>query len=222
MISIIILVHNAYHYVKHTLETLKNTMGVKYEVIVLDNDSEYHTKSKLVKLHEKKYIDKLVMLNENTLFAKGNNIASKLCHPDSKYILLLNSDVEIRNENWLSELLKVHKKGATTLGICEGKPHTRGDGYCFLIDKELYQHYLLDENFEWWWSITKLQALLLNDGYNVTVVKEHSNLLYHYGGKSGNDWKNAKGMEIEQEQVSKWFQRGNIKIIESLDTKDKI
>lgn len=217
MVSIIMLVYNAPLYTKHALKTLKATKGVDYEVIVLDNKSNNFTKRMLTQMHNTGYIDKLIFEKQNTLFAKGNNTASSLCNKDSQYILLLNSDVEIRDQDWLKILLEKHKRGATAYGLCEANPCTRGDGYCFLIDKDLYIKYKLDEEFEWWWSVTKLQAQLLKDGYNVTAVRNHESLIYHYGGMSGAGWKNSKGMNTEGEMVKGWFDKNNIEIIDHLE-----
>ena len=86
-----------------------------------------------------------------------------------------------------------------------------------MIDKDLYTQYLLDENYEWWWSITKLQAQVLQAGYPVKGVKQCANLIFHYGGMSGHDFKNAKGMEIEFKQVREWFGDKEIDIIEEID-----
>jgi hypothetical protein len=202
MLSIIILSYNAPLYTWHTLKTLKNTWeGCEYETIVLDNNSKNCTKKMLSKLKKKGLIDKLIFEKTNTLFAKGNNIASKYCDKNSKYILLLNSDIEIRDKYWLKYLLENHNRGTTSYGLCENYPHIRGDGYCILIDRDLYQKYQLDEQFEWWWSVTKLQAQVLNDGYAVTAVKEQEN---------------AKGMTIEGDEVKKWFEYGEVKVIPML------
>ena len=170
----------------------------------------------LCKLKKKGLIDKLIFEKTNTLFAKGNNIASKHCDKESKYILLLNSDIEIRDKYWLKYLQEGHKRGATSYGLCDNYPHIRGDGYCILIDRDLYLKYQLDEKFEWWWSVTKLQAQLLNDGYAVTAVKEHELLLHHYGGMSGNAAGNASGMTIEGIDVKRWFESGEVKVIPKL------
>lgn len=221
MVSIIILVHGAYIYTKNTIETLQNTKG-NYEIIVLDNDSDKKTKRLLLKLQEKGYIDKLIYSKTNTLFAKGNNIASGLCSKESDKIVLLNSDIDIRNKDWLEEMLKIHEKGITSLGAVIGNPWTRADGYCFMIDRELYDKYKLDEEFKWWWSITKLQALVLKSGYKVKAVKNHENLLFHYGGMSGNDFQNAKGMKVEKDTVKKWFKDKNIEIIEEIKSENTV
>lgn len=216
MTSIIMLVHNAVEYTRNTIETLQGTNG-DWELIVVDNASDKKTRKMLYKMYETKKINKLLMLDKNTLFAQGNNLGSKLCDSKSEKILLLNSDIDIRNKEWLIEMEKRYEKGIFTLGVCENDPHIRVDGYCFMIDKDLYTQYLLDENYEWWWSITKLQAQVLQAGYPVKGVKQCANLIFHYGGMSGHDFKNAKGMEIEFKQVREWFGDKEIDIIEEID-----
>jgi glycosyltransferase involved in cell wall biosynthesis len=209
LISVIILSHNAFSYTKRTLIQLKQTFGVSVEVIVLDNNSTFETRQNLLAMKDQSYIDKLMFERRNTLFARGNNLAFEQSCPDSQYILLLNSDVEIRDKNWLLKLLSIHARGATALGVCENNPITRGDGFCFLIDRDLYAKYRLDEEFEWWWSVTKLQAQLLIDGYTVSAVRNYADLLYHYGGQSGTEWKKAKGMYVDREKIKKWFPKNN-------------
>ncbi|MDQ1000341.1 glycosyltransferase involved in cell wall biosynthesis [Neobacillus niacini] len=219
MISILILSYNAREYTKHTLKTLRKTKGIDYEVIVLDNASDSKTRRMLVSLQKKGFIDKLIFEKENTFFAKGNNTASKLCDVNSEYILLLNSDVEIRDSFWLQKLLKNHKKGATAYGVVNSII-PRADGYCLLIDKELYEKYKLDESYQWWWSVTKLQGQLLNENYNITAILSHNNMIFHYGGRSGDAWMNASGMQTKQEEVKSWFKHKSATIIESISGED--
>lgn len=217
MVSIIMLVYNAPKFVRHSILTLnKLTKGVDYELIALDNYSNMRTRKLLLKLQRKGYIDKIIFEDKNTFFAKGNNTAAKLCAQDSTHILLLNSDVEICDEYWLKKLLDKHEPGAISYGVCMGEPHVRADGYCFLIDKEIYLKNQLDENFEWWWSVTKLQAQILREGYKVKAVKEHNGQLIHYGKMSGMAWKNSRGMLLEGQEVKKWFEECEVEIIEHI------
>lgn len=83
-----------------------------------------------------KYIDKLVFNTDNSLFAKGNNIASSLSDKSTKYYLLLNSDIEIRNYDWLDKLLAIHpvEGGISSYGFVKSEPK-RADGYCMMIEK---------------------------------------------------------------------------------------
>ncbi len=218
MVSIIILVYNAKMFTEHTIKTLSKTKtNEKCEIIVVDNASHMSTRKSLLKLQKKGLIDKLVLLKENLFFAKGNNIGSQICDPKSDYILLLNSDIEFRNTEWLDIMLKIHKRGVTSYGICETEPYTRCDGYCFLIDRDLYEKYKLDEKYEWFWSITKLQAMVLKEDCQVTAIKNHNDLLFHYGGGSGKAFKKSKGNKIEGEEVKKWFDNKGINIVDKIE-----
>ena len=220
-VSIVMLTHNAPKYVKLTINTLiKYTKDIDYELIVFDNKSEIKTRKILSKLYNKNSkISKLVFSKENHLFAKGNNLASKLCDEKANYILLMNSDIEVRDEKWLSSLVKYHKKtgkGISAYGFCEGNPISRADGFCLLIDRELYDKHQLDEDFQWWWSVTKLESKVLKDGYQVTAIKNYDEYLYHFGGKSGTDFSAAKGMDIESEKVVKWFSKKCVKEVDDI------
>lgn len=200
------LTHNAPDYVKLTISSLKkHTKNVDYELIVLDNGSGLRTRSLLKSLYRKKKIDKLIMSTYNTLFAAGNNMMSHAVRADSELYLLLNSDIEIKNDNWLSNLVKIHKGGVTTYGVVDSEPF-RVDGFCYLIDAELYHKFPLDaKKFQWFWAITKQQAQILTSGYEVQGYKDHEKYLHHFGGKSGGDFKGAAGMDTPIDVSKDWF-----------------
>ena len=98
-------------------------------------------------------------------------------------------------------MIDVHKPGITAFGVVQGDPITRVDGYCMLVDSRLNRDHLLDESFQWFWSVTKLQAQLLTVGYSVQGYIEHENQLHHFGGKSGKGFKGAKGMDVNVQEV---------------------
>lgn len=205
-VSILMLTHNAPSYVRLTIESLhKHTKNVDYELCVIDNASRRPTRLLLKLLFRRKMIHKIVFSSYNTLFAAGNNILASVADKNADYFLLLNSDIEIKDDKWLSSLLKIHKKGVTSYGVVEEEPY-RVDGYCYLIDADLYRKHLLDEhNFQWFWAITKQQAQVLTDGNNVQGFKEHEKYIHHFGGKSGGDFKGAEGMNTPTEVSKKWF-----------------
>lgn len=215
LISIIVLTYNAPSYVRKTLRTLAKTSYPNYEVIVFDNNSRFWTRQVLLASQKRGWAKRVILSDENLLFAAGNNEAFKAISSDAKYVLLLNSDVKIVDPKWLDKLFSIHERGVSTLGFCASAP-ARGDGYCFLIDRDLYGKYLLDTEFQWWWGITKLQSLILRDGLKVKAVKEHEELLHHYGGASGDAWKKAKGMDVDIEDVKRWFEKNEVEIIEKL------
>ncbi len=212
-VSILVLTHNAARYVRTTLKSLRTTTGVDYEVIVVDNDSRFWVRVLLLRFYRKGWIDKLWFLNYNSLFAAGNNVASSFADPAATHFLLLNSDVEIRRSDWLQVLLENHERGITSYGVVTGKPVTRVDGYCLLIDRDLYEKHRLDESFEWFWSITKLQATVLGEGHSVKGFSEHERLLHHFGGKSGKAFRGAKGMRVDRGEVVSWFQEHTIRLL---------
>lgn len=203
-VSILVLTHNAPDYVRLTIDSVRNlTRDVNYEIVVVDNASEAPTRDLVQRLHVEGKIDKLFLSPENTLFAKGNNIAASLASPSATHFLLLNSDIELRDGAWLKNMLAVHKPGVTACQI-HPKPR-RVDGWCFLIDAPLYQKHQLDEKHQWWWSVTKLQAMVLNDGFPVQGIPKYDHFITHYGGKSGDSFKVAVGMDVPKREASVWF-----------------
>lgn len=188
------------------------TSGVDFEVVCVDNESRPLTRLLLNFCFSCGWIDKLCMLNYNSLFAGGNNIAARLADRNSTHFLLLNSDVQILRADWLSKLLSEHKPGATSLGVVFSNPSVpvpRLDGYCFLVDRDLYEKFGLDEcRFQWWWAVTKLQGDLLADRKCVRGFAEHDDYLRHFGGKSGDGFKGAKGMDVELKEIFSWFPNG--------------
>jgi GT2 family glycosyltransferase len=96
-------------------------------------------------------------------------------------------------------------RGATGLRAINDNPVTIADGFCFLVDRDLFEALGgLDERFPWTRAITKFQAELLRSGYIVQAVREYQRILVHYGGKSGTDWKSVH-KKVDLAEVSGWF-----------------
>lgn len=204
LVSILMLTHNAPHHVEISVRTVRQqTEGVRYELVVLDNDSEPETKALVTRLKDEGLIDKLRLLDRNSLFAEGNNLAAQMADPGATHYLLLNSDIEVKNGDWLRHLLDMHERGITSYGIAPDPE--RADGYCLLIDADLYNRFKLDEGHQWWWAVTKMQALVLHAGFPVRGFAEHERYLHHFGGRSGSAFRNAKGMNVSRDEVMGWF-----------------
>lgn len=211
-ISILMLTYNANKYVKHTLKTLKKTKYSNYELIVYDNNSNEKLKNYLRKEKESGQIDKLYLSPVNNMFIKGNNEAFKLCDPSSDLVLLLNSDIEIRNENWLTELVKIHRKGITATHICSEIDY-RPDGWCLLVDFDLFSKYKLDENkFKVYYSVADLCRKIMDDGLCVQTIRNYKNFINHFGGASGPFIMNGNVIKPDNENkdddmINAWFSR---------------
>ncbi len=213
-IAILMLTHNAPRYVMKTLRTLRMTEGVDYEVICVDNASRWQTRMVVMGAYWLGLVGRLCMSKVNTLFAGGNNLAAKLASDDATHFLLLNSDIEIRRKDWLATLISHHRRGMTSFGVVMGNPINRADGYCLLLDRDIYERYKLDENHQWWWAITKLQVHALRDGFAVQGFREHEGFLHHFGGRSGSGFIGAKGMDVQTEEVITWFKGNSITILD--------
>jgi glycosyltransferase involved in cell wall biosynthesis len=205
---------NAPRHILRLFRSLRKTAGVDYEVVVVDNRSKSPTRLLLHALASIRAISSLTLLDRNTLFAGGVNTALRVSSPSSRYLLLLNPDIEIRDPAWLHRLLEVHERGATSLGFVEGGPWPRADGYCFLIDRDVFDG--ISPEFHWWWGVTKLQADLLRAGHTVRAVRTHDHLIAHAGGGSGPPPRHAKGMETDDATIREWFGGQHIAVIDRL------
>src|SRR5258708_6886663 len=117
-LSVIILTFNTQKLTSRCVKSLinnykKNIENGDMEIIVADNGSEDDTISTLTKV---KYI-KVVENKKNYGFSKGNNLGAKVSK--GKYILFLNSDVEVEDNGFLS-MIEFMDNNAN-VGILGGK-----------------------------------------------------------------------------------------------------
>lgn len=223
LISICILTHNAPRYVWTTLKTLyrqrENRSTYRTETIVVDNKSKWPTRLLLKLCKFLKYVDILIFNPKNSFFAGGNNIAVSHANNNAQFILLLNSDVEIKSPHWLSSLLSFMQPnvGAVSYGACRNEP-IRADGYCILLRKEMYDKYGMNEDFQWFWSMTQLESNILCEGFDIIAIEDHEKMIHHFGGKSGDAWKTAAGMDVDMAEVIQWFNSGSgsVRILEKI------
>lgn len=205
-ISIIMLTYNAPIYVEHSIKSVKNnTKDVDYELIVYDNASSEKTKKVLKKLYSQGMIDKLFFSDKNYYFVGGNNRAVRNVSVDSNYILLLNSDIEIRNRKWLSALLDIHKRGITACQVCD-EYDLRPDGWCLLVDRDIYEKLKLnEEKFTWYFSIADFASRVMKTGYSVQSIRNYEHAIRHFGGASEISTSVAMSSLKAGENVRDWF-----------------
>ena len=100
-VSIIIPVYNQWEYTYNCLESIKkNTEGINYEIIVIDDVSNDET------VNISKYIENITVIRNksNMGFLKNCNNGSK--YAKGKYIHFLNNDTNVQ-KNWLSSLVEL-------------------------------------------------------------------------------------------------------------------
>ena len=107
-VSVIIVSWNGEKFLKTCLESIYNQTYQNYEVILVDNNS--HDGS--LRIAQQYSLLKIVKPNNNTGFARGNNIGIKEAFKSKevKYICTLNNDTKVAS-NFLEELVKIIKKG---------------------------------------------------------------------------------------------------------------
>lgn len=115
MASVIIVNWNGKELLKECLSSLKNQTYKNFEVIVVDNGSTDGS-GELLRSEYYGFV-KLISLEKNTGFGKGNNIGIK--HSKGSYILLLNNDCVV-DKLWIAELIRVAKSDPM-IGMCASK-----------------------------------------------------------------------------------------------------
>lgn len=131
-LSIIIVSFNTKDITKDCIESVvAKTKSIKYEIIVIDNDSKDGSVELLKKL-SRKYPIKLVAKRKNLGFGKANNVGMKMAK--GKYVLLLNSDTILKNNvlkemvDWMDENKKV---GVSTCALKNKDGSLQGTGGYF-------------------------------------------------------------------------------------------
>lgn len=107
-LSIIIVNYCTYDLTKQTINSVLDTVkNIDYEIIVVDNDSTDNSLNKLIKDFKKSSNVLFIANSSNDGFAVANNIGFKKSKGD--YILLLNSDVVVKDDAINSSLNYIKK-----------------------------------------------------------------------------------------------------------------
>lgn len=130
-LSIIFVGFNTAKYVEECLSTVISfTKDIKSEIFFVDNASP----TKDYKIVKEKFPQvKLIISGENTGFSGGNNVAMKKAK--GKYILLLNLDIKITNNNIFKEMVnwmdKNPKVGISSCALLNSDGSLQGNGGYF-------------------------------------------------------------------------------------------
>lgn len=95
LISVIIVTYNNENSIETVLDSIKDSIGINYEIILADNNSQDKTVEILKKIREPKI--KKYFLKKNYGFASANNFATKNCN--GKYLLFLNPDAIVEKNS---------------------------------------------------------------------------------------------------------------------------
>lgn len=124
--------------------------------------------------------------------------------------------MKITDQSWLSKLLSVHRRGATSYGAPSNGVLRAASGYCLLVDADLYRLYLLDERLPWLCCVPELQARLLNDGDSVRAIADHRKIITHAGGASSKPGAIPRGRDASPDAIREWFAGREVEILADL------
>lgn len=104
-VSIIVLNYNGSALTRACLESIwADTTGVRYEIILADNNSSIHDRSELATVDGPHH---LVQIGANRQFGEGNNIAAE--RAKGEFLVFLNNDTEV-TEGWLTAMLNTYAR----------------------------------------------------------------------------------------------------------------
>lgn len=204
-VAIIIVTYNADEFVKLCLDSVRHYSTMPHEIIVVDNGSEEPLRDYL----RKQDGIKLILNEENLLWAGGNNVGVKAASEDVTHYLLLNSDMEIRRADWLQRIVNLIESD-DRIGLA-GNAQARTpvwptfggvDGQCMLIKRTLTEKIgLLDsEKYPWNGADIDYAARAFKAGYIYKILPREPELVVHYRGMSRRKKRVAR---VEQEIMRK-------------------
>lgn len=205
-VSIVILNYFHPEVIDVCLRQLPITVGVPYEVVVVDNGSDSATKEQLRQHKAEGRITTLVENPVNSFFSEGNNIGVRNSNPNSEYILLLNSDAAPVHPEWLTRLTgwaegttehtptvwnfhpTVPTPGPKDI-ISFGWSHdvnvegrVRPEGWCCLIRRSVWQE--MSPDFPFHYGFEEMISKVVRAGATCGVLWHYQPYIVHREGAS--------------------------------------
>jgi len=135
-VSIIVVNFNGKELLKPCLKSLLTTNYPNFEIIVVDNASTDGSVESIKKLFGSCPYVKIVENRENLGHAEGCNVGARVAK--GRYLVFLDSDTELKAEDWLWELVRVIESdesiGLAQAKVVLAKDKRRLDYVCTAID----------------------------------------------------------------------------------------
>ncbi len=192
LVSIVVVTYNAPEYTRLCLEGVLTRTRTPFELIVVDNASEPPTREYVASVAAEGRI-RLIQNEENRLWAAGCNQGLRITDPRSKYLLLLNSDIEVQRDDWLDVMLTLMESDPSVAIV--GPQHHKLpygpifgfiDGHCLLFRRTLLDElgYLDEVRWPWFGAPAEMTVAAYAKGHRYKVVHPDDEILIHHGGKS--------------------------------------
>jgi GT2 family glycosyltransferase len=191
-LSIIIVNWNRKEYLKRCIASIKAyTEGLKYEVVVVDNNSTDGSREWLRKAHPDV---KLIENETNYGFSKANNIGLK--YSLGKYVLFLNNDTYIR-ENAFKKMYDLVSKREEACILGPSLVYENGTGQVSAGRFPRLYLLVLDRIF----GLSKIMKLFL--GYKGSIIYGFENINNQSGSSYESvDWVSGACMMAEKKFVN--------------------
>jgi GT2 family glycosyltransferase len=186
LVSIVIVTYNAPHHVRQCLADIRARTSVPFEVVVVDNASEAETRDLL----RAEPGIRLILNDDNRLWSAGCNQGIAAAHPAARYVLLLNSDIEILRDDWLRVMVdlmesdaRVGLVGPVHRAVELGPVYGFIDGQCLLMRRELLAEIgpLDAERWPWSGAAAEYAVAAYARGWIYKVVHRDDRLIRHHG-----------------------------------------
>ncbi len=102
--SIIVLTYNGLQYTKEFIESIRKNTKSKYELLIIDNNSNDGTVEFLKKFVKNESSTRIFLNEKNLGFPKGINIGLK--EAKGKFIIVVNNDIVVTN-GWLERMIAI-------------------------------------------------------------------------------------------------------------------
>ena len=205
IITLVFLSYHSAHHIKRIVKTLNN----KFQIIVIENSSDFELKKEIEKNHKNVYVK---VCSQNIGFSKAMNLAIKMAK--TQYVFCNPSDVKISN-SLIYSLLNIIKNfdnfGLLTPSYKNRSIHsnyfiwdkekkkdfvirTKQKNYLLkevdfidgtiLINKKVIKKNLFDENFFIYYEVMDYSKRLINKGIKLYACPGLK--FEHFGGQSHN------------------------------------
>jgi GT2 family glycosyltransferase len=189
VVSVIVVTYNALDHVRACVSGVLGRTRIPLELIVVDNASDPPTREYLRSLQGVR----LIQNEQNRLWCAGCNQGIRAADARSRFVLLLNSDVEILRDDWLEVMLalmesdlRVALVGPQHHHLPVGPVYGFLDGHCLLLRRAVLEEVgLLDEaRWPWWGAPAELAVAAFARGWTYKVVHPDDAIVRHHGSRS--------------------------------------
>lgn len=181
-VVIVVLNYMNYRETFQCVDSVLSQKGINFEIVIVDNGSPNESYKKLRERYGKNKLIHLLRSNKNYGFAKGNNIGIHYAKQklSADFLLLLNSDTELIQDDYISILLSKYEENVAVISsrIIQKKGGIQ-DKYDEYVEfpSTLFQYVLLICDYYGFFNISKKVYQLLENKKRTEILHGSSFML---------------------------------------------